>query len=224
MELPIVKIAKGKAVPPPPKKPSRPPAPSTIPAKPSVLTSKTGSRRTPPKKASAKFQRPLPPAPSTVRAAPAIPLPPPPKAASFVSSSTLGADESKGYGKGNYGIPIPTPLLIEVPENTQAAGDSPPATQPDSPEPHDAVPRALRGLKRPAAIPATPQDVEAWMKAAFVPLCGISSMRPPPVGSDVLWKGVKKGRRGGPSNAVEWFNGKVANTVEKEDGWYAHVS
>ena len=136
----------------------------------------------------------------------------------------MRADESKGYGKGNFGLPIPTPLLIEVPENTKAAGDSPPPTQPDSPEPHDAFDRAGRGLKPPPAIAATPQYVEVWISEAFVPLDGISSLRPPPIGSDVLWKGFKKGRRGGPSSAVEWFNGTVHKTVNEADGWYAHVS
>ena len=45
--------------------------------------------------------------------------------------------------------------------------------------------------------------------SSFKPLNNISRKNPPEVGESVLWRGVKKGRKGHPSTKCEYFNGKV---------------
>ena len=46
----------------------------------------------------------------------------------------------------------------------------------------------------------------------------ISTKSPPEVGESVLWRGVKKGRKGHPSTKCEYFNGTVRQMgVDEED-------
>ena len=58
--------------------------------------------------------------------------------------------------------------------------------------------------------------VEQWIQTGFRPLTNFSSKVHPEVGESVLWRGVCKGRKGGPSTKVEHFHGKVRHVAVDE--------
>ena len=58
--------------------------------------------------------------------------------------------------------------------------------------------------------------VEQWIQTGFRPLTSFSSKVLPDVGESVLWRGVCKGRKGGPSTPVEHFHGKVRHVAVDE--------
>ena len=58
--------------------------------------------------------------------------------------------------------------------------------------------------------------VEQWIQTGFRPLTNFSSKVSPEVGESVLWRGVCKGRQGGPSTKVEHFHGKVRHVAVDE--------
>ena len=100
----------------------------------------------------------------------------------------------KGYGKGNYGTPIPVPQRVDCADPIAA----------------------------PPPFPATSADVTSWMEA-FTPFHP-TNCTPPEVGQDVLWRGFKKGRNGNTSTRCEYFNGTVHGLDIEDDELYVYVS
>ena len=114
----------------------------------------------------------------------------------------------KGYGKGNYGFPVPVPQVVAQPDTagtgSLSSHDIAPV-QPDVVTPGDSdLPDEC-----PEPIRSTPEDIEQWLAESFKPLKNLSQNLPPEVGEDILWRGFKVGPRGGASTQTEYFNGKV---------------
>ena len=95
---------------------------------------------------------------------------------------------------------------------------------PSSLEPAAAALQGLPSTTVPDPIPATEADIERWISESFSPLSTRSSL-PPTIGSEVLWKGFKTGKKGGASTKTEWFNGTVhAIENNNDEGTYFIVS
>ena len=107
-----------------------------------------------------------------------------------------GQWNTKGYGKGNFGTPIPPPERVSM--QVSATSSSSCSWELAAPI-VDTVP--------PDPIPATQAEIDAWM-ASLEPITP-SNCQPPEIGQTVLWRGFKTGRRGNPSTAFEYFNGTV---------------
>ena len=118
----------------------------------------------------------------------------------------------KGEGaKGNYGVPIPVPELVTLQKTTQGTSSS------SSGAPYQTSPRPVP-TPLPKGCPQyetpSPEKIDQWVKDNFTPMTNLSSEIPPRVGQQVLWRGMKKGRSGGDSTKVEYFNGTV-HEIEK---------
>ena len=116
----------------------------------------------------------------------------------------------KGEGKGNYGVAIPPPTLVDasdLPEALRHTSSS--VLQGEDPSAHEG--------EIPPPIVATTEEVEMWMQVSFRKLTNLSTKSTPEVGESVLWRGVKTGRHGQPSTKCEFFNGKVRHMQVGED-------
>ena len=127
---------------------------------------------------------------------------------------------TKGFGKdSNYGIGIPPPVSIPwpaLPDFAAAAANSDDV----------AASEPIWGLgfnMPPEPIPATQEEIEQWMCETFKAL-NFSNNIPPEVGEEVLWRGVKLGKRGMPSTTVEYFNGTVRSIyVDQQHELWVYV-
>ena len=138
--------------------------------------------------------------------APLAPAPPP------ISSSAVAV---KGFGKkgegkmANYGIEIPPPTIVEdddLPVALRGASSSASG--------HADTRRSSR--RPPVPIAATSELVESWIASCFTPLHNLSRNIPPEIGESILWRGVKTGRAGMPSTALEHFAG-IVRYIEVEE-------
>ena len=131
-------------------------------------------------------------APAVPATAPAVPAAAP--AALPAAAESLNHDDVKGYGKGaNYGELVPPPRRLD----TATASDSGTLA---SRRPHARGPtedEIAEWMERFEALPATPYPIE--------------------VGSVVLWRGFKKGKKEGASTSEEFFRGEVHRIIP-DDG------
>jgi len=114
------------------------------------------------------------------------------------ASSSSASSGFKGYGKGNYGREIAPPEPLPQLSTT--------AKQEIIEEPH--VP--------PAREP-TEEELNQWM-SEFEDLSGFSGELV--AGEVALWRGFKRGQRGGDSTKTEFFRGHIHAVV----GDMVHVS
>ena len=126
---------------------------------------------------------------------------------------------SKGEGKSaNYGLSIAPPSLVPpaaLPAAVQQASSSSGLHGAEAPPSDPLI---------PPPIPATSELVEEWVSTNFKSLLNISTKTPPEVGDNVLWRGLKTSKRGGPSTAVEFFNGKVHHMqMEADNELYLYI-
>ena len=130
----------------------------------------------------------------------------------------------KGEGaKGNYGVAIPEPELVPLQKKRQRITASSSSGPPDETFPRP-VPVASNQLPEGCPEPEKPTSlqVEQWVNSEYMPMTNLSWESPPRVGQQVLWRGVKKGKRGGDSTKTEYFNGKihaVTNDVLGDEFW-----
>ena len=68
----------------------------------------------------------------------------------------------------------------------------------------------------PVPIAATSELVDSWIAGCFTPLHNLSRNIPPEIGESILWRGVKTGRAGMPSTALEHFAG-IVRYIEVEE-------
>ena len=124
---------------------------------------------------------------------------------------------TKGYGKkSSMGVPIPPPTTIPTPKTTAAP----------------AAPSVASGSKARGTTPGvpvpTPIQIDEAMADAYIKewysVMEYKRHDPPRVGDQVLWKGLKKGKRGGESTGVEYFNGKIHEIKPSEHGPLYSVS
>ena len=70
----------------------------------------------------------------------------------------------------------------------------------------------------PPPIAATTDEVEEWIQCGYTQLVHLSSKIPPEIGESILWKGLRKGKSGGPSTKEEFFHGRIRHvTVENDE-------
>ena len=124
----------------------------------------------------------------------------------------------KGEGKkGNYGIGIRPPFLISgaaLPMCLQ---------QPSASSGLQGAAAFIPEAVIPPPIAATTEMVEHWITSSFRPLRNLSGKCPPEVGEQVLWRGVKTGKRGNLSTKIEYFNGTVRGIDFTDEDWYLYV-
>ena len=116
----------------------------------------------------------------------------------------------KGEGKdANYGAQVPEPQVVCISElPPEARGKM--ELGPDL----DAEP--ISGIPQPIA--ATTGEVEGWIQSGFTQLVNLSSKIPPEIGESILWKGLRRGKSGGPSTKEEFFHGRIRHvTVENDE-------
>ena len=172
------------------------------------------------KEARPKLEVPSQPSGVDTRAHPG-PVPTPPPAPASSSTSPLldltKIEESievpgfgrKGEGKNaNYGVQVPEPQVVpvsELPPEARTLLERPPGldTEPTS--------------EIPPPIAATTEVVEEWIREGLTQLVNLSGKIPPEVGESILWRGVKKGKSGGPSTKEEHFHGRVRHVSVEND-------
>ena len=115
----------------------------------------------------------------------------------------------KGEGKdANYGVQVPEPELVPISELP------PEAQQPlELASNLDAEPTP----RIPPPISATIENVEEWIQNGYTELMNLSGKIPPEKGESILWRGLKKGKSGGPSTKEEFFHGRVRHVGVEED-------
>ena len=152
--------------------------------------------------------------------------PPPPVPPSMSSASSMEGRKTeqsvevpgfgrKGEGKdANYGVQVPEPQVVssaELPPEAQqlAAGA---ATHLDA-----------RTDEIPPPIAASAELVEEWLRDWYTPVENLSGKIPPEIGESILWRGVAKGKSGGPSTKVEHFHGRVRQVAVEDDGTFVFL-
>ena len=126
----------------------------------------------------------------------------------------------KGYGKGNFGRPLPVPKILEeahsplpVPVEDQH-GRTPTMYAAGTVASDGWWPEGC-----PPPIKVTAQIVQERM-AMLTPLTGLTArsgdMQLQP-GAQVLWRGVCTGKQGGASTKEEYFNGTISAVVTESD-------
>ena len=213
------------------------------PPPPPMAEAKQASQHRAPRRHTKEKTRPAPKTPPT-----SLPVPPPPPTAEArappVQPASRRALETtsksqpgfKGTGKmGNFGNLVPGPMLVSSAASSSGSTIPPPATV-DILQAYDEAVPTVPGASSdwwpsacPEPIAATAEDVRKWFADNFTRLDHVNGSQPPKTGTEVLWRGFKKGKKGGMSTTVEWFNGTVANVsfVEgsgADSGWYADVS
>ena len=179
----------------------------------------------PQSKSEAKPELELHPQPSGVatavrsRRVPTPPPRPPPSLASpplefskIEHSIEVPSFGRKGEGKdANYGTQVPEPQVVPISE-------LPPWRRgkvehlPDL----DTAPAS----EIPQPIAATTSEVEEWIESGYTRLVDLSSKIPPEIGESILWKGLRKGKSGGPSTKVEFFHGRIRFVSVEENDIY----
>ena len=151
----------------------------------------------------------------------AAPLPPPPP--SSHDTERLSRVGHKGYGKGNYGDPLPVPTLIPPPPPASLVGTSPEdAASAEARENEEVSEMLPPGCPMPRQASAA--QIERWVSENYKPLENVATDTPPRPGEHILWRGFKRGKRGGASTADEYFNGHVSSVVQEENEYYVYVN
>ena len=191
-----------------------PPRPTSAPREPFISpTSKAVSMRT--SRACSRLLRPGVGVDSTtLPSPPAVPAPSisPDLVQPTSSSVFVPGIGRKGEGKTeNYGVAIASPTVVaqaELPFDLQQPGSASGLHVTDVPPSEPLIPPPLA---------ATTELIEHWISTIFQKLTDISTKEPAEVGETILWRGVKSGRRGHQSTAVEHFHGKVRHVAVGSD-------
>ena len=177
----------------------------------------------PQSKSEAKPELELHPQPSGVATAVRsrrVPTPPPRPPSSLTSppldfSKIEESIEVPGFGRkgegkdANYGAQVPEPQVVSISE-------LPPEVRGKMELGPDLDAELTSGIPQPIA--ATTSEVEGWIQSGYTKLVNLSSKVPPEVGESILWKGLRRGKSGGPSTKEEFFHGRIRYvTVEKDE-------
>lgn len=142
---------------------------------------------------------PLPPSSSTER----------PRQTKIEDSIEVPGFGRKGEGKdANYGVQVPEPQVVPVSE-----------LPPEAREPLELGSDLGTPLtsRIPPPIAATTENVEEWIQNGFRELVNLSGKIPPELGESIIWRGLKKGKSGGPSTKEEHFHGRVRHVSVEEN-------
>ena len=180
----------------------------------------------PQSKSEAKPELELHPQPSgvatAVRSKPRVPTPPPrpppwlaspPAEFSKIEHSVeVPGFGRKGEGKdANYGTQVKEPQVVpisELPPEVRGKVELEPDLD------------AALASEIPDPIAATTSEVEEWIESGYTRLVDLSSKIPPEIGESILWKGLRKGKSGGPSTKVEFFHGRIRFVSVEDDEIY----
>ena len=118
----------------------------------------------------------------------------------------------KGEGKdAKYGTQVPEPQMVsisELPPEVRGKVELEPDLD------------AALASEIPDPIAATTSEVEEWIESGYTRLVDLSSKVPPEIGESILWKGLRKGKSGGPSTKVEFFHGRIRFVSVEDDEIY----